>query len=107
MVLALFLILALGLTACGEKKSDPTTVTIWHVYGGEVTSPLNVLVEEFNRTVGQKQGIRVRVDSVSNTNTIHESVLAAAYDDPGASNCQICSFPTRRPFWPCQTTVFW
>ena len=85
LVLALFLILALGLTACGEKKSDPTTVTIWHVYGGEVTSPLNVLVEEFNRTVGQKQGIRVRVDSVSNTNTIHESVLAAAYDDPGAS----------------------
>ena len=44
-----------------------------------------MLVEEFNRTVGQKQGIRVRVDSVSNTNTIHESVLAAAYDDPGAS----------------------
>ena len=37
LVLALFLILALGLTACGEKKSDPTTVTIWHVYGGEVT----------------------------------------------------------------------
>lgn len=61
------------------------TVTIWHVYGGEVTSPLNVLVEEFNRIVGQEQGIRVRVDSVSNTNTIHESVLAAAYGDPGAS----------------------
>ena len=50
-----------------------------------MTSPLNVLVEEFNRTVGQEQGIRVRVDSVSNTNTIHESLLAAAYGDPGAS----------------------
>ena len=42
-------------------------------------------MEEFNRTVGQEQGIRVRVDSVSNTNTIHESVFAAAYGDPGAS----------------------
>lgn len=85
LALALSLILALSFTACGEKKAEPTTVTIWHVYGGEVTSPLNVLVEEFNRTVGQEQGIRVRVDSVSNTNTIHESVLAAAYGDPGAS----------------------
>ena len=68
LALALSLILALSFTACGEKKAEPTTVTIWHVYGGEVTSPLNVLV-----------------DSVSNTNTIHESVLAAAYGDPGAS----------------------
>ena len=74
------------MTGCGkEKDTDPLTVTLWHVYGGEVTSPLNVLVEEFNRIVGQEQGIRVRVDSVSNTNTIHESVLAAAYGDPGAS----------------------
>ena len=85
LALALSLILALSFTDCGEKKAEPTTVTIWHVYGGEVTSPLNVLVVEFNRTVGQEQGIRVRVDSVSNTNTIHESVLAAAYGDPGAS----------------------
>ena len=68
-----------------KKRAEPTTVTIWNVYGGEVTSPLNMLVEEFNRTVGQEQGIRVRVDSVSNTNTIHESVLAAAYGDPSAS----------------------
>lgn len=84
-VIVLFAALALCLAACGEKEAEPTTVTLWHVYGGEVTSPLNVLVEEFNRTVGQEKGIRVRVDSVSNTNVIHESVLAAAYDDPGAS----------------------
>lgn len=83
--LALAAVLTLCLAACGEKKTEPTTVTLWHVYGGEVTSPLNALVDEFNRTVGQDQGIRVRVDSVSNTNVIHESVLAAAYDDPGAS----------------------
>ena len=84
-VIVLFAALVLCLAACGEKEAEPTTVTLWHVYGGEVTSPLNVLVEEFNRTVGQEKGIRVRVDSVSNTNVIHESVLAAAYDDPGAS----------------------
>ena len=77
--------LVLCLAACGETNGDPVTVTLWHVYGGEVNSPMNALVEEFNRTVGQEQNIRVRVDSVSNTNVIHESVLAAAYDDPGAS----------------------
>ena len=77
--------LVLCLAACGETDGDPVTVTLWHVYGGEVNSPMNALVDEFNRTVGQEQGIRVRVDSVSNTNVIHESVLAAAYDDPGAS----------------------
>ena len=74
----------LCLAACGETNGDPVTVTLWHVYGGEVNSPMNALVEEFNRTVGQEQGIRVRVDSVSNSNVIHESVLAAAYKDPGA-----------------------
>ena len=82
--LAAAALLALGLTACEEKKTEPVTVSLWHVYGGEVDSPLNILVDEFNATVGQEQGVRVRVDSVSNTNTIHESVLAAAYDDPGA-----------------------
>ena len=47
---------------------------------------MNALVEEFNRTVGQEQGIRVRVDSVSNSGSIHESVLAAAYKDPGRTD---------------------
>ena len=75
----------LCLAACGEgKQEEPVTLTLWHVYGGEVSSPMNTLVEEFNRTVGQAQGVRVRVDSVSNTNSIHESVLAAAYKEPGA-----------------------
>ena len=52
-------LLALGLTACEEKKTEPVTVSLWHVYGGEVDSPLNVLVDEFNATVGREQGVRV------------------------------------------------
>ena len=52
--------LVLCLAACGETNGDPVTVTLWHVYGGEVNSPMNALVDEFNRTVGQEQGIRVR-----------------------------------------------
>ena len=34
---------------------------------------------------GRKQNIRVQVGSVTNTNTIHEAVLASAYGEPGAT----------------------
>ena len=36
-----------------------STVTLWHVYGGEVNSTMNTLVDEFNNTVGREQGVRV------------------------------------------------
>ena len=84
MLAALAAGIVLCLAACGENNREPITITLWHVYGGEVNSPMNTLVDEFNHTVGQEQGIRVRVDSVSNSGVIHENVLAAAYKDPGA-----------------------
>lgn len=72
--------------SCGTvgKKKEPTIVTLWHVYGGQADSPLNALIEEFNDTVGAEENIRVQVTSVTNTNTIHENVLSAAYGEPGA-----------------------
>lgn len=86
-VVAAFMLTVLSLCAgCGRgnQKEDPVTVTIWHVYGGQTDSPLNDLIEEFNRTTGAEENIRVKVSSVSNTNTIHEGVLSAAFGDPGA-----------------------
>ena len=73
-------------TGCGQKKNeDPVTVTLWHVYGGQTESPLNDLIDEFNETIGKEKNSRVQVCSVTNTNTIHENVLASAFGDPGAS----------------------
>ena len=80
-LLALALLLVTGCTQ--EKEAEPLTVTLWHVYGGEVDSPLNGLIERFNSTVGAKQNIRVKVELVSNSGSIHKSVLAAANSDPG------------------------
>ena len=98
-LLALLMLSALlaGLLAgCAPSASDaPVTLTIWHVYGGQTDSPLNDLIAVFNQIVGRKQGIRVEVTSVSNTNTIHDAVLAAAYHDPGAPELPdlFCSYP--------------
>lgn len=88
--IAILLIMVIGMTlsmaGCTKHNisDNPVTVHIWHVYGGQTDSPLNDLIEKFNKTVGKEKGIRVQVTSVSNTNSIHEAVIAAAYDDPGA-----------------------
>ena len=73
-----------GCSNTAAKEETPTTITVWHVYGGQTDSPLNDLIEQFNQTVGKEQRINVQVTSVSNTNTIHELVLAAANGEPGA-----------------------
>ena len=82
--LLLVLALLLGCAGCGGGR-EPVTVTIWHVYGGETESPLNDRIDTFNDTVGREQNIRVQAGSVTNTNTIHEAVLASACGEPGAT----------------------
>lgn len=67
------------------KKKEVVNLTIWHVYGGQTDSPLNDMIDEFNQTVGKEEGISVQVTSVTNTNTIHEGVLASANKEPGSS----------------------
>lgn len=74
------------LSGCAlNKTKTPIDLTIWHVYGGQTDSPLNDMIDEFNQTVGKEEGICVQVTSVTNTNTIHEGVLAAANKEPGAA----------------------
>ena len=90
--IAAFLLAGILLAYCcascsdtAKKEETPTTITVWHVYGGQTDSPLNDLIDEFNQTVGKEQQINVQVTSVSNSNTIHELVLAAANGEPGAA----------------------
>lgn len=71
------------ITGCGKNK-EPVHLTLWHVYGEQVASPINELIEEFNSTVGAEEGISVTVTSVSNSNKIHEGILAAVNNEPGA-----------------------
>ena len=81
------LILMLGLSGCSEKTSlnpdDPVTLTMWHVYGEQVDSPMNRLVDEFNETVGQEKGIIIDVTLMSNASQIGDKLIAAQSNTPG------------------------
>lgn len=85
-VLVLVVALTQVMMACNKKETEnsPITITVWHVYGEQTSSPLNDMIDTFNETVGREKGIRVQVNVVSNTSDIHESVLRAANHEPGA-----------------------
>ena len=61
LALLLVSVLVFTLTSCGEKsllrETDPVTLNFWHVYGEQSGSPMDLLVQEFNReanTIGSK-----------------------------------------------------
>ena len=49
-----------GCSDTAKKEETPTTITVWHVYGGQTDSPLNDLIDAFNQTVGKEQRINVQ-----------------------------------------------
>lgn len=86
LVLAAVMLLAAA-SGCAKKSlldpDEPVTLTMWHVYGEQADSPMNRLVEEFNRTVGKEQGVIINVTLMSSTAQIGEKLLAAQTQTPG------------------------
>ena len=62
------------LSGCGEKsllhKKEPVSLSFWHVYGEQAGSPMDLLVQEFNRTVGQERGVQVKVTGTRSASKI-------------------------------------
>lgn len=84
-ILFLAIILLVSMTGCGDKAaSDPVTLTMWHVYGSQTESPLNDIIDEFNRTRGKEAGIVISVVSVTNSTAIDEALISSAHNEPGA-----------------------
>ncbi|HWT76886.1 MAG TPA: extracellular solute-binding protein [Mobilitalea sp.] len=75
-------ILAIILLKPGEKK--PVTLTLWHNYGGQMKDTMDEMIEEFNGTVGAKEGVFISVTSISGSSTLHDKLTMAANGDPGA-----------------------
>ena len=69
------------LSSCGEKslldKREPVSLSFWHVYGEQAGSPMDLLVQEFNRTVGAERGVQVQVTGMSSASKIGGYLLEA------------------------------
>lgn len=63
---------------------NPVTLTIWHVYGEQADAPMNLLIEEFNDTVGREKGIQILVGNVTSTSKILAQLQDAQAGNPGS-----------------------
>ena len=88
-ILLCFVILMTCFSGCGQSSTalspeNPVTLTMWHVYGSQTKSPLNDVINEFNRTVGKEKGITINVESVTSSSAIDKALSASANGEPGA-----------------------
>lgn len=87
LLLALTL-LFVTLTGCGSQSElsadDPVSLTVWHVYGSQTSSPLNDVIDEFNNTTGKETGVLVKVEMVTDSSDIDAALSASLNNEPGA-----------------------
>ena len=91
--IAMFICLALMMpciSGCSKQTEpspeNPVTLTMWHVYGSQTTSPLNTVIDNFNQTTGKENGITINVVSVTSSSAIDKALSAAASKEPGAAD---------------------
>jgi multiple sugar transport system substrate-binding protein len=87
-LLAVCLLLAGALSGCGAKDGldpkNPTTVTMWHNYGGVMKDTMVALIDEFNNTVGRERGIVISVTAIAASKEQNEKLSLIAEGVPGA-----------------------
>ena len=66
------------------NPKDPITLTLWHNYGGQMKDTMDEMIDEFNDNIGKEIGIIINVTSISSSSTLHEKLIMAINDDPGA-----------------------
>ena len=88
--IALVLILALtvcALAGCAAGRLDPKnpiTLTMWHNYGGDMQQTMDLLIDEFNSTLGRERGIVIDVTAISSSSELNKSLTMIVNGDPGA-----------------------
>lgn len=85
----IFFISLIGIFQGCQRKpvlnpQKPVTLTLWHNFGGQMRETMDGMVDEFNGTVGEKEGIIVVVTSINSSAALHEKLVMAAKGDPGA-----------------------
>lgn len=74
----------------GTQTADPKkviTLMIWHTYVEQMGDSFEVLVQEFNDTLGKKEGVIVGVAKEANSSSLNEMLMASVKRDPGAPTC--------------------
>ena len=82
------LLLLTALSGCAGNSpldpKNPVTLTMWHNYGGDMQQTMDLLIDEFNATVGREKGIVVNVTAISSSSDLNNSLAMIVNDDPGA-----------------------
>jgi len=82
------LIFTILLTGCKSNEllsaKNPVTINLWHNYGGLLKDTMDILIDEFNDTIGRENGIIINVTSLTGSATIAEKLKMAVNDEPGA-----------------------
>lgn len=95
-VLAVTLVLSI-LSGCGSVKEtstkktkfspdNPVSLTVWHYYNGTQQATFDMLVDDFNSTVGREQGIYVEGYSQGSVSDLQKAVTNALNGDVGAGD---------------------
>lgn len=76
------------ISACAQKNGlnpkSPVTLSLWHNFGGQMQTTMDLLVQDFNATVGREKGIIINVTSISSSASLQEKLTMIAAGDPGA-----------------------
>ena len=90
-ILSLFLsfgLICVALAGCGSNQKpsvkNPVTLNMWHNYGGDMQQTMDLLIDEFNSTVGKEQGIVINVTAIASSSELNESLKMIVSGDPGA-----------------------
>ena len=94
-IICMIMILSMLLGGCGTslgssvKKvkldpDNPTRVVVWHYYNGDQLEAFNKLIDEFNGSVGKKEGIYVEGSNFGTVNELKDSIGAAVKHRTGA-----------------------
>lgn len=79
---------AAAVTGCGSKNpldpGDPVSITVWHYYNGSQQTAFDILVEEFNDTVGREKGIHVESYSQGSVSDLETAVRDSINGKVGA-----------------------
>jgi multiple sugar transport system substrate-binding protein len=82
-----FCLLVLSLAGCGASDpldpKNPMTLTMWHNFGGDMQKTADLLIDEFNATVGKEEGVIISVETISSSATIQDAMNRIVNEDPG------------------------